>query len=347
MRRNFSAALSVLVIALATTGCGSFVARRIAQAPNTYPRWFAPPPRVLLGFDPSLLTNFTARFAEVGPPLARLRYRIVEPADYHLKFSATNWATDGHPHSRFNFNATAPGQSNAWTAAPRGTVVLLHGYGDGQFAMSPWALRLAEAGWRCLLVDLRGHGKSTGRRIYFGVQETHDLSQLLDVLAREAQLASPIAVLGHSYGGALALRWKAAEPRLGSVVALAPYAVLSNVVLNIHDDYAGWLPRGLVKAGLRKLPPVLKVEPAELDTATVLARSPVVALFVVGAEDRIAPAAEVQRLYEEAGSGSQLVVLPQATHEAVPYFFSELVPPVLRWLEGVGRKAEVSRQKSE
>ena len=347
MRLKSCAELIVLVPALATAGCGSFVARKIAQSPNTYPRWFAPTPRVQLAFDPNLLTNFAARFAEVGPPSARLRYRIVGPADYQLKFSSTNWLEHGHPHSRFHFDTTLPGQSNAWTASPRGTVVLLHGYGEGQFAMAPWALRLAEEGWRCLQVDLRGHGKSTGRRIYFGVQETHDLSQLLDVLAQGGEVAPPVAVLGHSYGAALALRWKAVEPRIGSVVAIAPYAVLSNAVLNIQHDHASWLPRGLVKAGLRQLPPVLKVEPAELDTATVLARSPVVALFVAGSADRIAPAADVSRLYAEARPGSRLVVVPRATHEAVPYFFNELVPPVLMWLNAGEGKAEVTGQKSE
>ena len=347
MRRNFCAALIALVLALTTAGCGSYVARRIAQSPNTYPRWFAPPPRVQLGFDPNLLTNFPAHFVDVGPPSARLRYRIVEPEDFNLKFSATNWLAHGRPHALFRFSTTVPGQSNAWTAAPRGTVVLLPGYGDGQFAMTPWALRLAEEGWRCVLVDLRGHGKSTGRRIYFGVQETRDLSQLLDTLARAGLVAAPVTVLGNSYGGALALRWKAVEPRIGSVVAIAPYAVLSNAVLNIRRDYSGWVPVGLVRAGLRKLPRVLRVEPTELDPATVLARNPVVALFALGAEDRIAPAEEVKRLYGAAGPGSELVVVPHASHEAVTYYFNELVPPVLRWLSAGVRGTEVSGPKSQ
>jgi pimeloyl-ACP methyl ester carboxylesterase len=85
---------------------------------------------------------------------------------------------------------------------------------------------LAQEGWRCVLVDLRGHGKSTGRRIYFGVQEARDLSQLLDELARDGQLARPVATLGESYGAALALRWKGLDPRVGPVVAIAPCAVL-------------------------------------------------------------------------------------------------------------------------
>lgn len=341
--------LALLLLALATTGCGGFVARRMAQAPNSYPQWFGSLARVELAFDQNFLTNFPARFIDVVPPSARLHYRIVEPADYQLQVSSTNRLKHGRQHFTFNFHTTMPGQSNAWTAAPRGTVVLLHGYGLAQFAMAPWAMRLAEDGWRCVLVDLRGHGKSTGRRIYFGLRETHDLIQLLNALARDGQMAPPVAAIGESYGAALALRWKEVDPRIGSVVAIAPYAELSNAVVNICHDYAKWLPAGLVKAGLRNLPSVLKVEPDELDTTTVLTRSPVVALFVAGADDKVAPAAEVRRLYEQSAPGSELVVMPHATHEALPYYFNELAPPVLTWLDGSNRdrKVEGRSPKSE
>ncbi len=332
--------LTFMLLILATTGCGSFVAHRMAQAPNTYPQWFGNLARVELAFDQKILTNFPAHFANVGPPSARLHYRIIEPADYQLQISSTNQFKHGRPHSAFNFHASLPGQSNAWTETPHGTVVLLHGYGLAEFAMAPWGLRLAENGWRCVLVDLRGHGKSTGRWLYFGVQEALDLSQLLDTLARDGKLAEPVAAIGESYGAALALRWKAVEPRLTRVVALAPYPVLSNAVLNICHDYADWLPAGLVKSGLRKLPALLDLEPEELDPTWILTRSPVQALFVAGADDKIAPPEDVQQLFAHAAPGSELIVLPHATHEAMPYYFGELTPPMLAWLHGNERELE-------
>jgi pimeloyl-ACP methyl ester carboxylesterase len=148
-------------------------------------------------------------------------------------------------------------------------VVLLHGYGLAQFSMAPWALRLAQEGWRCVLVDLRGHGKSTGKRIYFGIQETHDLSQLLDATGADGRLKEPVAAFGESYGAVLALRWKPVEPRVRTVVAITPYAGLSNTVLNLRHEYARWLPKTLVKAGLKKLPPFWGSTAGELDTTTV------------------------------------------------------------------------------
>lgn len=285
-----------------------------------------------VAFSPKFLTNFPRQFVDVGPPLARLCYRVIEPADYHLEISSTNWLKHGQKQFEFTFHADVPGPSNAWTAAPRGTVVLLHGYGLAQFSMAPWALRLAQEGWRCVLVDLRGHGKSTGKRIYYGTRETYDLSQLLDRLGQDGQWNEPVVAFGESYGAALALRWKTVEPRVRTVVAITPYAGLSNAVLNLCHEYAGWMPRTLLKAGLKKLPSVLEVPADELDTTTELARSPVTALFVAGAEDRITPVADVEQLQALAGPGSKLVVVPEATHEAVTYFFPDLVSPVLNWL---------------
>jgi pimeloyl-ACP methyl ester carboxylesterase len=321
----------VLMLPVLVTGCGTFVAHRMMQAPNTYPSWLAPSAPVLLSFNEHLLTNSPARFTDVGPPSARLRYRVVEPADYHLQLSSTNWVERGKVLYKFSFHTEVP-RTNIWTTAPRGTVFLLHGYGLAEFSMVPWAWRLAQEGWRCVLVDLRGHGKSTGKTIYFGLKESRDMMQLLDVLTNEDQFSPPVAVIGESYGASLALRWKTMDPRVGRVVAIAPYCVLSNAVLNICHDYARFLPRAFVRAGLEQLPILLGVPAEDLDTTTVLARHPVTALFVSGSEDSVIPSADVRKLFEEALPGSELITVPGATHETVTYHFSELIPPVLAWL---------------
>jgi hypothetical protein len=124
------------------TGCGTFMAHRMVQAPTTYPDWLAPSAHVLLAFNDKLLTNAPAQFADVGPPAARLHYRVVEPADYHLKVIATNWVEHGEVQYQFSFRAESP-RTNTWSVTPRGTVILLHGYGLAEFSMVPWAWCLA------------------------------------------------------------------------------------------------------------------------------------------------------------------------------------------------------------
>jgi pimeloyl-ACP methyl ester carboxylesterase len=322
----------VIFLAFAATGCGNFFAHRMVQSPNTYPTWLAPRARVELAFHDKYITNFPAHFLEVGPPPARLRYRIIEPANYQFVSTFTNWVKRGHPNFRFSFTATVPGETNAWTASPRGTVMLLHGYGVGEFAMSPWALRLAQEGWRCVILDLRGHGKSTGRRIYFGVQEAKDLSQLLDALGHNHELAKPVHAIGDSYGAALALRWKVRDPRLSNIVSMSPYPHLSNAVVNICLDYAKWLSPNFLNAGIEKVPRLLQVAPDALDTVTLVRKTPVKALFVAGGKDDIVPIPDVKEVRDAADSGSQLIIVPNASHESLPYFFDELANPVVNWL---------------
>ena len=147
---------------------------------------------------------------------------------------------------------------------------------------------------------------------------------------------------GESYGAVMALRWKPVEPRVQMVVAITPYAGLSNTVLNLRHEYANWLPKSLIKSGLKKLPAVLGTSAGELDTSTLLARHPMAAFFVAGTEDKITPATDVEKLQALALSGSKLMVLTNATHETVTYFLSDLAPPVLDWLSkkgGLGNSA--------
>lgn len=172
MRVRILSLASALAVVVLGTGCGTYMARRLAQAPNTYPDWLSPSAPVELGFGSNYLAHFPAQYVDVGPPPARLRYRVIEPRDYRVESTATNWLKQGERHFRFTFHAKVPGEATTHTPSPRGTVVLLPSYGSSQTILTPWGLRLAQAGWQSVLVDLRGHGKSTGQRIYFGARES-------------------------------------------------------------------------------------------------------------------------------------------------------------------------------
>jgi len=105
-------------------------------------------------------------FIDVGPPKATLAVEVVEPK-----------------------------------LPPRATIFVLHGIRDQKEGLRHWADHLSEAGYRAVLVDSRGHGHSTGDWLTYGVQESRDLSQLVDALAADG----PVGVMGISYGGATAV----------------------------------------------------------------------------------------------------------------------------------------------
>ncbi len=320
--------LSILIIC--TCGCGRFAARRIAQAPNTYPKWLAPEAPVTVTFQPTLLTNFTAEYLYVTAPPARIRYRLIEPGDYQFRWTNELDEARGEADLQFtaNITHTAPAKQPA-----RGTVILLHGYGVSSYAMFPWALLLAEQGWRCVLVDLRGHGGSSSQRVYFGTQELHDLRALLTQVQLTHHIDLPVSVVGHSFGAVLALRWKLDDPRVGRVVSMSPYADLGLAIQNIRRQYARWLPKSFIAAGLRELPRLLHARPAEFHPARWIDHHLSDVLFVAGGADAIATLDQVRQLHRLAGNGNELLILPRAAHETLPFYFDELAEPVTRWLD--------------
>jgi len=326
----------LVLCALLLGGCtpSSWLARRIQQAPNTYPQFVSPrKPLVYYSFPGGMLTNLSGRSVLVGPPAATLRCLLVPPADYGFHITATNWLDDGVERHRFDFRAVVPGPTNAFTAAPRGTLFLLHGYGVNATTMLSWALALAGDGWRCVLVDLRGHGRSGGDKVFFGAVESRDLEQLADALAARGELTPPVAVLGASYGGAVALKWAGEDPRVAEVLALTPYAELEPAILAIRDRYARWLPRRWARRAAARLPRLAGVAPGGLDPARWLAERPVRALFIATDGDPIAPPEAVKRLHGLARPGSEYRHLTNGIHETAPFQFGELLPEVRGWLE--------------
>jgi alpha-beta hydrolase superfamily lysophospholipase len=91
-------------------------------------------------------------------------------------------------------------------AAPRGIVVLVHGWGSDAGEMLAWSPFLAQAGWASLAFDMRGHGQNTREAVVVLPGLGDDVSAAVAFVAGRDDLASlPIAVLGHSMGGAAAL----------------------------------------------------------------------------------------------------------------------------------------------
>ncbi|MES2086103.1 MAG: alpha/beta hydrolase [Pseudomonadota bacterium] len=87
--------------------------------------------------------------------------------------------------------------ADCYGAPRRGTVLLAHGGGQTRHAWAKTGVRLAEAGWRAVAVDLRGHGDSgwspTGN---YQIQRF-----AADLIQVAAQLGDRPALVGASLGG--------------------------------------------------------------------------------------------------------------------------------------------------
>jgi pimeloyl-ACP methyl ester carboxylesterase len=97
------------------------------------------------------------------------------------------------------------------------TVLMLHGGGQTRHAWHATAMSLADAGWRAVTVDLRGHGESTHPRP--AAYALEDFAA--DVRALIASIAVDPVVIGASLGGIaslLALTEPPAAPAAGLIL---------------------------------------------------------------------------------------------------------------------------------
>ena len=109
----------------------------------------------------------------------------------------------------------------------RAVVVLVHGFGEHSDRYDWVAERLTGAGYAVYAGDHRGHGRSQGPRAVVDVDSVvTDVDRLVDE-ASSAHPGLPVAMLGHSLGGLIAIRYALAhQRRLRALVLSGPLAAL-------------------------------------------------------------------------------------------------------------------------
>lgn len=122
------------------------------------------------------------------------------------------------------------------TSAPKGVVLITHGFMEHCGRYREVAHVVVKAGWAALSYDVRGHGKSGGTRGFVDRFERY-LDDLDVMLAAAKQLApgAPAVLLGHSHGGLITLRALCGD-RPPDVVG----AIISSPYLGLGVQVPGW-----------------------------------------------------------------------------------------------------------
>ncbi|BBY80988.1 lysophospholipase [Mycolicibacterium pulveris] len=162
---------------------------------------------------------------------------------------------------------------DVWTpdTEPRGVVVICHGFGEHARRYDHVAQRFGAAGLLTYALDLRGHGRSGGKRVYLrNIGEyTTDYRTLVGIAAREHPDLNRV-VLGHSMGGGIVFAYGVEHPDEYTAMVLSGPAVYA------HDMVSS--PRIALAKVVGAILPGLPVE--QLETEAVSRDPEVVAAYM-------------------------------------------------------------------
>lgn len=197
---------------------------------------------------------------------------------------------------------------------PRGTVFVLHGIRADRTSLRSWGEMLAAASFRAILVDLRGHGRSTGDGLSYGVIESRDLAQALDALLAGGLHVGSVGVMGFSYGAATGIQWAAIDARIRAVVAVASFSSLRAIVqgyapVPLTTDFVNGAVDLAGKQG--------GFDPDAASPVVAIARTRAAVLLIHGTEDRQVPAWHSELIFAARPDRTELVLVPDAAHDSI------------------------------
>ncbi|MEK7357070.1 MAG: lysophospholipase, partial [Bdellovibrionota bacterium] len=138
----------------------------------------------------------------------------------------------------------------SWTTrGARGTLVVTHGISEHSESYAKTADDLCKLGWNVVAWDIRGHGRSEGKRGHVDdfVDYSRDLAVFLRHLKRHGLLEKPFALVGHSMGGLITLRYLIDStldaPRPGAVALSSPLLGVALAVPPVKEYAAKFLNR--------------------------------------------------------------------------------------------------------
>ena len=249
----------------------------------------------------------------------------------------------------------------------RGTIVVTHGMGEHAGRYVHVAERFARAGLRVFTWDLRGHGRSSGRRGDVRGYEvlTDDLHHVWELAAASNAPNAPLFLHGHSTGGQIALNFAVKHrPAAEGLIITSPWlhlafdppwwkVALARLAARVWPEFTQ--DTEMVPARLSRDLDFLRTLPdPELTHNRMSARMyqmlteggaraareaislPYPALFIHGSHDPVTSVEATRQFFQLLLSKDKtLVIVPDAVHETHNDLCRESVlDQICAWVEG-------------
>jgi alpha-beta hydrolase superfamily lysophospholipase len=192
-----------------------------------------------------------------------------------------------------------------WCRAEReakGTVLILHGLGEGKAMYLRVADELVSLGYDVVLPDLRGHG-SSGEDVTYGVRELGDVRFIMNKLLGQEQVSPPVYVAGVDVGALVALRYAAVSPKVQGVFAVDPMRSLESYV-NRQMALTGLERR---RRTLDEIGRIGRFDVSEASAIRAVQKVQVPVLIAQGLMDLAVSGSDVEAVYAAANTPKELI----------------------------------------
>lgn len=187
----------------------------------------------------------------------------------------------------------SPAHVEAKDREKRLPVVMSHGWCEIKELHFRRAWRLNAQGHDVVLFDHRGHGRSGGTFVTFGVRERHDLAAVANEAIDQRLInGDRFITFGFSLGAAVVIQHASIDPRVAAVVAMAPYVDFRQAVLSFRDCLAPWIREEWLLPGFERATKEVDFALDEASTLRAIERIEQPMLLIEGGRDRHLPAAD-------------------------------------------------------
>jgi pimeloyl-ACP methyl ester carboxylesterase len=293
-------------------------------------------------------------------------WRALDPGDYGMHYA---WqGAHGSQRQRMDYSLSlhAPAQATA----PRGTVVLLHGWMMDGGSLLPWSVELAQRGYRTISLDLRNHGRSGTGLSGYGTREAADVVAVLRQLRERGEVVGPLHVMGVSYGAATAIftardlgaraggthvdgarvdNARVDDLQLGGVVAMESFDnagrairdMVPHMLQRAPDSFGERLSQAWLRwqfdadtldAAIAQADQRLDLDLDRIDVGAALAQAPACVLLLHGRDDAHVPVAHGRAL-AAAAPRARYLELAGEDHLSLPMRLDRLGPTVVDWFD--------------
>jgi pimeloyl-ACP methyl ester carboxylesterase len=129
------------------------------------------------------------------------------------------------------------------------------------------------------------------------------------------------------------MHWAVHDPRVGAVVAIAPYGQPEQAFARMAQTGAAQIDSEVLHNEIRHAAAQLGIDWADWSGTAAIRQLKQPVFLVGGGKDTICTTNDLQVLKQNAPPNSKSLVVSEADHADLPYWFHELAEPVKAWFQ--------------